>query len=155
MGAQMASPGRRGAEPRTPLNRDRVLLAALALADAGGIESLSMRKLGESGGMLGLIFRKAQNKIQDPAKLNRLIEMIDEALLKRITVNPDIFGGKPIVRGMRVSVELILSLLAQGEAPETILADYPDLEPDDLRACLAYAHAVIAHDKLDSVQIAG
>jgi len=81
--------------------------------------------------------------------------MIDEALLKRITVNPDIFGGKPIVRGMRVSVELILSLLAQGEAPETILADYPDLEPDDLRACLAYAHAVIAHDKLDSVQIAG
>ena len=79
--------------------------------------------------------------------------MIDEALLKRITVNPDIFGGKPIVRGMRISVELILSLLAQGETPEIILADYPTLEADDLRACLAYAHAVIAHDKLDSVQI--
>jgi len=79
--------------------------------------------------------------------------VIDEALLKRITVNPDIFGGKPIVRGMRISVELILSLLAQGETPETILADYPTLEADDLRACLAYAHAVIAHDKLDSVQI--
>ena len=72
--------------------------------------------------------------------------MIDETLLRRITVNPEIFGGKPIIRGMRISVELILSLLAQGETPETILTDYPDLEPDDLRACLAYAHAAIAHD---------
>jgi uncharacterized protein (DUF433 family) len=81
--------------------------------------------------------------------------MIDETLLKRITANPEIFGGKPIIRGMRVSVELILSLLAQGETAEAILADYPDLEPDDVRACLTYAHAVIAHDKLDSVRIAG
>ncbi len=81
--------------------------------------------------------------------------MIDEKLLGRITANPDIFGGKPIIRGMRISVELILSLLAQGETPETILADYPDLEPDDLRACLAYAHAVIANDKLDSIQVMG
>ncbi|MCM3900518.1 MAG: DUF433 domain-containing protein [Pyrinomonadaceae bacterium] len=81
--------------------------------------------------------------------------MIDETLLGRITANTDIFGGKPIVRGMRISVELILSLLAQGEAAETILADYPDLEPDDLRACLAYAHAVIANDKLDSVRVMG
>jgi|GEM_PF-244295 len=79
--------------------------------------------------------------------------MIDEGLLQRITVNPGIFGGRPIIRGMRISVELILSLLAQGETPETILTDYPDLEPDGLRACLAYAHAVIAHDKLDSVQV--
>ncbi len=81
--------------------------------------------------------------------------MIDEILLGRITANPDIFGGKPIIRGMRISVELILSLLAQGEKSETILADYPDLEPDDLRACLAYAHAVIANDKLDSIQVVG
>jgi uncharacterized protein (DUF433 family) len=79
--------------------------------------------------------------------------MIDETLLGRITANPQIFGGKPIIRGMRISVELILSLLAQGETFEAILADYPDLEPDDLRACLAYAHAAISHDKLDSVQI--
>jgi len=54
---------------------------------------------------------------------------------------------------MRISVELVLSLLAQGETQETILADYPDLEPEDLRACLVYAHAVIAHDKLDSIRI--
>ena len=85
------------------------------------------------------------------------IAVIDETLLRRITVNPEIFGGKPTIRGMRISVELILSLLAQGETPESILTDYPDLEPDDLRACLAYAHAhaVIAHDKLDSVHISG
>ena len=80
--------------------------------------------------------------------------MTDEALLKRVTFNPDIFGGKPIIRGMRVSVELVLSLLAQGETPEAILADYPDLEADDIRACLAYAHAVIADDSLDAVQAA-
>ncbi len=81
--------------------------------------------------------------------------MIDETLLGRITANPEIFGGKPIIRGMRISVELILSLLAQGESPEAILADYPELEPDDFRACLAYAHAVIANDRLDSVQVVG
>jgi uncharacterized protein (DUF433 family) len=81
--------------------------------------------------------------------------MRDESLLKRITVNPDIFGGKPIIRGMRVSVELILSLLAQGETPEVILDDYPDLESEDIRACIAYAHTVIARDSLDAVQVMG
>lgn len=80
--------------------------------------------------------------------------MTDEVLLKRVTFNPEIFGGKPVIRGMRVSVELILNLLAQGETPEEILADYPDLDADDIRACLAYAHAVIAHDSLDAVQTA-
>jgi uncharacterized protein (DUF433 family) len=79
--------------------------------------------------------------------------MTDQHLLRRITANPEIFGGKPIIRGMRISVELILSLLAQGETSERILSDYPDLEPDDIRACLVYAHAVIAHDSLDAVGV--
>ncbi|ETW99108.1 DUF433 domain-containing protein [Candidatus Entotheonella palauensis] len=74
--------------------------------------------------------------------------MTHEDLLGRITVNPDIFGGKPIIRGMRISVELILSLLVQGETQENILSDYPELEANDIRACLAYAHTVIAHDAL-------
>jgi uncharacterized protein (DUF433 family) len=77
----------------------------------------------------------------------------EEELLKRITVNPEIFSGKPIIRGMRISVELILSLMAQGEPLETILDDYPDLTRDDIQACLAYAHAVIAQDSLDAVQV--
>ena len=79
--------------------------------------------------------------------------MTDPELLKRITANSEIFGGKPIIRGMRISVELILSLLAQGETREEILADYPDLEPDDIRACLAYARAVIENDSLDAVRV--
>ena len=54
---------------------------------------------------------------------------------------------------MRVSVELILSLLAQSEDWDSILKDYPDLEADDIRACLAYAHAVIANDSLDEIQV--
>ena len=74
--------------------------------------------------------------------------MTCEDLLGRITVDPKIFGGKPIIRGMRISVELILTLLAQGETTENILDDCPGLEIDDIRACLAYAHAVIADDRL-------
>jgi uncharacterized protein (DUF433 family) len=80
--------------------------------------------------------------------------MTDPDLLNRITADSNIFEGKPIIRGLRVSVELILSLLAQGETPEAILAEYPDLEKEDLQACLAYAHAVIAHDKLDAIRVA-
>lgn len=72
----------------------------------------------------------------------------NQALLARITSRSDVFGGKPIIRDMRVSVELSLSLLAQGVAQEDILDDYPDLEPDDLRAGIAYAHAVISGDTL-------
>lgn len=67
-----------------------------------------------------------------------------QELLQRITARPEVFGGKPLIRDLRISVELILSLLCQGVAPEEILEDYPELEPEDLRACLAYAHAVIA-----------
>lgn len=75
-------------------------------------------------------------------------------LLGRITARPDVFGGKPIIRDMRISVELILSLLAQGVTPEAILDDYPDLERDDIRACTAYAHAIIARDTLAAVTVA-
>lgn len=74
-------------------------------------------------------------------------------LLSRITVRPDVFGGKPIIRDMRISVELILSLLTQGETPEAILEDYPELEADDIRACTAYAHAVIANETLSAVSV--
>ena len=79
----------------------------------------------------------------------------ENELLKRITADPKIFGGKPIVRGMRISVELIVSLLAQGETAEAILSDYPGLTRDDIQACLAYAHAVIANDSLDAVRVSG
>ena len=75
-------------------------------------------------------------------------------LLSRITARPDVFGGKPIIRDMRISVELVLSLLSQGATHEELLDDYPGLEPDDIRACIAYAHTVIAGDTLAPVSVA-
>ena len=81
--------------------------------------------------------------------------MTHSKLLARITARPDVFGGKPIVRDMRISVELILSLLAQGVPQEELLQDYPRLEPEDIRACLACAHAVVAGDSLVAVSVAG
>lgn len=64
---------------------------------------------------------------------------IEQQLLSRITARSDVFDGKPIIRDMRISVETILSLLARGETVADLLADYPDLEEADIRACLAYA----------------
>ena len=60
-------------------------------------------------------------------------------LLKRITVNPAVMTGLPCIRGMRIPVTTILGLLASGATETDILADYPDLEPDDIKACLSYA----------------
>ena len=57
-------------------------------------------------------------------------------LLQRITVRADVFGGKPIIRDMRIAVEHILGMLASGESPEAILQEYPFLEPEDIQACL-------------------
>ena len=71
-------------------------------------------------------------------------DMTHSELLKRITARSDVFGGKPIIRDMRLSVELILSLMAHGVTAEEILSEHPELEPDDIRACVAYAHAVVA-----------
>jgi uncharacterized protein (DUF433 family) len=60
-------------------------------------------------------------------------------LLTRITLNPEICHGRPTIRGLRYPVEMILELLASGMSHESILEDYPDLERDDLLACIAYA----------------
>lgn len=75
-------------------------------------------------------------------------------LLSRITARPDVFGGNPIVRDMRISVERVLSLLAPRPTPDAIVGDYPGVELDDIRACAAYACVVIANDTLCAVSIA-
>ncbi len=59
--------------------------------------------------------------------------------LDRITFNPEVMGGKPCIRGMRVTVGTIVGLLAQGYSPEKILLAYPYLELDDIYQALAYA----------------
>ena len=62
-------------------------------------------------------------------------------LLSRITIEPDKCGGRPCIRGLRIRVQDILDMLAGGATAETILADFPYLEADDIRASLAYAAA--------------
>ncbi|OLE60998.1 MAG: hypothetical protein AUI36_11915 [Cyanobacteria bacterium 13_1_40CM_2_61_4] len=74
--------------------------------------------------------------------------MDEEALLQRITVNPKIFGGKPIIRGHRLAVEHVLGMLAAGDTPETIQKGYPWLEPEDVRACLVYARRLVGHERV-------
>jgi uncharacterized protein (DUF433 family) len=69
--------------------------------------------------------------------------MDEDKLLERITFNPDIFGGKPIIRGRRLAVEHVLGMLAAGDSVETILEGYPWLEADDVKACLVYARRFI------------
>jgi uncharacterized protein (DUF433 family) len=59
--------------------------------------------------------------------------------LDRITFDPRVMGGKPCIRGMRVTVGTIVGLIASGSTPAEILADYPYLEPDDIPAALSYA----------------
>ncbi len=60
-------------------------------------------------------------------------------LLKRITLSPEICHGKPCIRGLRYPVEFLLELLSGDSSEADILADYPDLEPDDFKAAHAYA----------------
>ncbi len=62
--------------------------------------------------------------------------------LSRISIDPQICNGKPIIRGMRITVSTILDYLASGETKENILKAYPILEEDDIRACLDYARKV-------------
>ena len=65
--------------------------------------------------------------------------MTHEELLQRITADPAICHGKPCIRGHRIWVSLVLDLLADGMTVEQVLEQYPGLEPDDVRACVAYA----------------
>jgi uncharacterized protein (DUF433 family) len=65
--------------------------------------------------------------------------MTDEALLQRITLNPAMLAGKPVVAGTRLSVEFVVNLLAHGATEQEILAEYPRLTPDDIQACLLFA----------------
>ena len=65
--------------------------------------------------------------------------------MERITFNPNQCGGRPCIRGMRIRVKDVLDMLASGMPEAEILADYPDLEAEDIRACLEYAAAQLDH----------
>lgn len=72
-----------------------------------------------------------------------------QELLTRITTNPQIFNGKPIIRGRRLAVEHVLGMLAAGDTIETLLKGYPWLEREDVLACLAYAYRLVAHERVE------
>ena len=76
-------------------------------------------------------------------------------LLRRIEVRAGTLGGKPVIRKTRIPVELILALMVAGETTEAILDNYPDLEQEDIRACLAYAHALVANTSIDAIEVVG
>lgn len=65
--------------------------------------------------------------------------MNDEMLLKRITLNPKVMVGKPVIQGTRLTVEFILNLLAHGATTAEILDEYEGLTPEDIQACLLFA----------------
>ena len=69
-------------------------------------------------------------------------------LLDRITARADVFGGKPIIRDMRIAVEHVLGMLASGDTAETILQEYPVLEAEDIQACLLFAHRSMAGERV-------
>jgi uncharacterized protein (DUF433 family) len=67
---------------------------------------------------------------------------------ERIVADPSILVGKPVIKGTRLSVEFIIDLLAAGWRQEQILANYPNLTPEDIRACLAYASELLHDEKV-------
>ena len=79
--------------------------------------------------------------------------MNENKLLERITVDPEIFEGKPIIRGRRLAVEHVLGMLAAGDSPDTILSGYSWLEPGDIHACLLYARKIIGRERIDALVI--
>lgn len=67
---------------------------------------------------------------------------------ERIEINPAVMMGKPVIRGTRITVELILRKLAEGATEAELLEDYPHLEADDIRAAIAYGAASVAHEEV-------
>ncbi len=69
----------------------------------------------------------------------------------RIEINPKVLAGKPVIRGTRISVELLLRKLAEGATEQLLIEAYPNLKPQDIKAALAYAAASIAHEEIHSL----
>ena len=73
---------------------------------------------------------------------------MENTLLSRIEINPQVLTGKPIVRGLRISVDQILKSLPAGIKTEELLSEYPDLEIEDIKACLLYAAQLVEEERV-------
>lgn len=80
---------------------------------------------------------------------------MDETLLKRIEVNPKVMVGKPVIKGTRIPVELIVRMVAQGITEKEIFGEYPRLQPDDVRAALVYAAWTLEHEDILPLAVSG
>ncbi len=76
---------------------------------------------------------------------------MENELLKRITLNPKVCFGKPTIRNMRYPVETMLDLMSAGMTTEELLEDYPDLEKEDLQACLLFASKLIKVNSINKI----
>ena len=74
-------------------------------------------------------------------------------LLARITMDPNMFGGKPIIRGRRLAVEHVLGMLAAGDMLADLLEAYPWLEMADIQACLLYARKIVAQERIEPLAL--
>ena len=72
-------------------------------------------------------------------------------MLQRITINPSIMHGKPAIRGMRWTVEMILDLLSSGMTSQEIIEDHPELEKEDILACLQFAKLQLSGHSIENV----
>jgi uncharacterized protein (DUF433 family) len=81
--------------------------------------------------------------------------MREQDLLERITIDPKVMVGKPVIRGTRIPVGLILKMLGQGISTEEILREYPRLEKVDIEAAIAYAARVIEHEDVFPLSVQG
>jgi len=122
----------------TPEERIRLVNEARAICGYAPLESGSARQPEAV----------AENRI-----LYSVIESHEDLLLRRITVNPGIFGGKPIIRGRRLAVEHVLGMLAAGDSEEIVLNGYPWLEREDIQACLSYARRMVARERIEPLLI--
>lgn len=71
----------------------------------------------------------------------------------RITLNPEILVGKPIIKGTRLSVEFIIDLLSQGWSINEILRNYPEISAEDIQACLSYASETLKSEKVYAITV--
>lgn len=79
---------------------------------------------------------------------DRIKELFGMIWQDRITLDPAVLVGKPVIKGTRLAVEFIVELMAQGWGEAEILRNYPGLTPEDLQACLGYASAVLRAEKV-------
>jgi excisionase family DNA binding protein len=83
-----------------------------------------------------------------PYGADAIFDLEPNPLLRRLTTNPQVLAGKPAIKGTRISVELILENLSAGWSMEDILDSYPHISEEDVRACIAYAAALVASEEI-------